>query len=183
MGGVTPTGGDAGVLEAMGGAGSGGSSATGGLGGTTYPGYSAAGNYGPGMTGAQTSAYDGVLGLTGSPGAANVAGNLAGIPSGLLDMLPPGVTDAAGGIWEWIKKNPRIVGALAGGLLGGSEGGGDSGPAPYTGPMPTITRGGWQADARGSYKPMAQPNYGLLSPQVRPGANSGIGRYSGLLGG
>jgi hypothetical protein len=96
-------------------------------------------------------------------------------PTQTLD--PSGVVPSTGGgLLDYLRNNPRLVAGLAGGLLGGAEGG--SGGESYTGPMPTITRGGWSATATPTYsQPQAQQPM-----NVQPGqANSGLWRY--MLGG
>jgi hypothetical protein len=62
--------------------------------------------------------------------------------------------------------------------------GGNDTPAPYTGPMPTITRGNWSATPTG-YDPskLAPGGGGLLNMTGRQQPASGLGRYMGLLGG
>lgn len=125
-------------------------------------------NYGPGMTGAQTSVYDAVVGATGSPGLANTAANVTGP-----------LSSAA----EWMKANPtagRLLMSGVSGLLsasGGSSGG--SGGYKDSGYRPTITRGGWQ--------PSVTPRSMALTPTsinlpTTGQPNSGLWRY-GLLGG
>lgn len=69
--------------------------------------------YAPGMTGAQTSAYDAIIGATGSPGLANVASNIAGPAGSLLDKAINFVTSPQGS---------AIVGGAAN-LIGGVAGG------------------------------------------------------------
>lgn len=126
-------------------------------------------NYGPGMTGAQTSVYDAVVGATGSPGLANTAANVTGP-----------LSSAA----EWMKANPtagRLLMSGASGLLSASGGssGGSSGGYKDSGYRPTITRGGWQ--------PSVTPRSMALTPTsinlpTTGQPNSGLWRY-GLLGG
>jgi hypothetical protein len=70
--------------------------------------------YGPGMTGAQTSAYDSVLGATGSKTLADLAAN-SSIGSSLINGVS-GVADLVGGG----KNLAGLIGAVA----GASEGGG-----------------------------------------------------------
>lgn len=53
--------------------------------------------YGAGMTGAQTSAYDAVLGATGSKTAADVAANVAGTGGSILDKAINLIKSPAGG--------------------------------------------------------------------------------------
>lgn len=53
--------------------------------------------YGAGMTGAQTSAYDAVLGATGSKTAADVAANVAGTGGSILDKAIDLIKSPAGG--------------------------------------------------------------------------------------
>lgn len=170
----------------IGAAGGAGAATGGGLAGSAAP---SAGVYGAGL-GAETAAGLVAPGAAGSGGAALAAPGAFGA-GGLLatggaaagSMLPSWLPKALGPAWEFVKDNPKLVGALAGGLLGGvgAQQGGEE-PAPYTGPMPTITRGGWQSSASG-YKPMQQQSYGggLLGGQSKP--MGGIGRYMGILGG
>jgi hypothetical protein len=102
----------------------------------------------------------------------------AGIAPAVVPTIPavPAVTES-GGLLDYLKANPRLVAGLAGGLLGGAGGSG-SGGYSYSGPMPTITRGGWKPTATPTYSaPAAAP---LLN--TKPGqANSGLWRY--MLGG
>jgi len=140
--------------------------------------FHAADNYGPGMTGAQTTAYDTTVGLTGSKALADVAGAYAG--GGIGSAL----SSAGSNALDFIKANPGLaVGAastLAGAIKDAAK---PAGPAPYTGPMPTITRGNWQANVTPTYggQQQQQPmGSGLLSVQ-RGQANDGLWRF-GLLG-
>jgi hypothetical protein len=91
---------DTGLLSS-GTGGTGGTAAGGGTaaasGGGGSGGYSAAQNYGAGMTGAQTSAYDSVIGATGSGTLANAASEAVG---------------AAGSGWDWLKS---VGSAVSGG--------------------------------------------------------------------
>lgn len=125
-------------------------------------------NYGPGMTGAQTSAYDAVIGATGSPTAANVASNAIGP-----------LSKAA----EWMKTNPtagRLLMSGVSGLLsasGGSSGG--SGGYKDSGYRPTITRGNWQPSVTPRSMAMTPTSINLPTTGT---AGSGLWRY-GLLGG
>jgi hypothetical protein len=92
---------------------------------------------------------------------------------------PSWVPEELRGVWDVIKNNPRLVGALVGGGLGAVEAGNQNNtPAPYTGPMPTITRGGFQAQATPSYRQV--PQFGLLAPQGKQVQGSGLHQY-GLL--
>lgn len=70
--------------------------------------------YGPGMSGAQTSAYDKVLGVTGSKGAADAVAN-SGVGSKLLDGVKS-VSDIVGG--------GSNLASLIGAGLGAASGGG-----------------------------------------------------------
>lgn len=165
----------AGTLEAMGGL-TPVSAPVGGLG--ALP---AAGEYGALTGGAAEGASAGLAGVDGVLTAAPGGGLFGGTAGGLLSGLPTGLTDGLGTVGNLIKDNPRIVGGLLGGLTGAIGGEEDTGPAPYTGPMPTITRGGWKPQATAQM--MQAPNYGLLQPQGKQQKNSGMGRYMGLLGG
>jgi hypothetical protein len=113
-------------------------------------------------------------GVTAAAGAALPAG-VSSMPS----WLPQGLQ----GSWDFIKNNPKLIGALAGGLLGGAGAQEEEAPAPYTGPMPTITRGNFKAAPSG-YAPMAKQSYGggLLSTPGTKQAASGLHQYMGLLG-
>ena len=163
----------------------GGQTAAGGLGTTsgfggvgTDAAVSGAGSLGGEVAGAAGGAATGFGGVGTDAAVSGLGAAASGVPS----WLPEGLK----GYWDFIKSNPKLIGALAGGLLGGVSGGGDggggSGSAKYTGPMPTITRGGWQANNDAGYKPMAVPQFGLLGGQGTPQANSGLARYMGLLG-
>ena len=165
--------GGAGLLEAMG-----------GIAPVAVPGEVAAGGL---LSAAPTAGEYGVLtgaaGESAGAGLVGVDGVLTAAPGGGLFGGTVGAGGATGpGLWEWIKDNPRLVGGLLGGV-NGAVGGGDegSGPAPYTGPMPTITRGDWKPT--NTAQMMQSPNYGLLQPQGTRQPNSGLGRYMGLLGG
>ena len=70
--------------------------------------------YGQGMSGAQTSAYDGILSATGSKGLADVAVN-SGIGSGIVDGIK-GAADLVGG-------GSNLAGLIGAGL-GAASGGG-----------------------------------------------------------
>lgn len=69
--------------------------------------------YGPGMTGAQTSAYDSILGATGSKTLADLAAN-SGIGSSLINGAS-GLANLVGGG----QNLAGLVGAVAGGASGG----------------------------------------------------------------
>jgi hypothetical protein len=71
--------------------------------------------YGPGMTGAQTTAYDSVLGVTGSKTLADLAAN-SSIGSSLLNGAST-VADVVGGG----KNLAGIIGAVAGATEGGKS--------------------------------------------------------------
>lgn len=128
-------------------------------------------NYGEGMTGAQTSAYDGVINATGSPALANAAANVAGAGSSVVDF---------------VKANPtlgRLLFSGAGALLNTVGGPSGSSPGGYvdSGYRPNISRGGFNA-APQARQMAAQPT-GLLMAPGRGEANSGLWRYAGLLDG
>lgn len=128
-------------------------------------------NYGEGMTGAQTSAYDGVINATGSPALANAAANVAGAGSNVVDFL---------------KANPalgRLLFSGAGALLSATGGGGGGGGGGYvdSGYRPTISRGGFNA-APQARQMAPQPTMGLLNTPTTGQPMSGLWRY-GLLGG
>lgn len=72
-------------------------------------------NYGEGMTGTQTSAYDNVLGATGSKGAADVVAN-SSIGSGLLNGVKSAADLVGGG-----SNLAGLIGAVAGGASGGGN--------------------------------------------------------------
>lgn len=69
-------------------------------------------NYGQGMTGSQTSAYDNVLGATGSKDLANAAGTVAG-----------GVSDALSPLSNLVGGGQNLAG-LIGAAIGATQGGG-----------------------------------------------------------
>lgn len=73
--------------------------------------------YGPGMTGAQTTAYDGVLGVTGSKGLANLAAN-----SGLGSAIVNGASKLAGAV----GGGTNLAGLIGAGLGAASGGGGNA---------------------------------------------------------
>jgi hypothetical protein len=103
--------------------------------------------------------------LAGSTGGAAVGG-------GLLDPIK----NAAKPIVDVFKDNKELL-PIAGALLGGAGGGSSSGGGyNYTGPMPTISRGGWSPAAPTSQYMQAQPR-GLLNIPTTGNANSGLWRY------
>lgn len=125
-------------------------------------GVSGAAGGGLGATGAFDSAGWAGTGIDGATGMSGAAGG------GLLN----GISKAAGTVWDFAKANPKLAGALVGGLLGGS--GGSSGDGyKYTGPMPTITQGGW--------KPSVQPNLMQTQSVVQGLPQMQGNQYSGLL--
>lgn len=96
-------------------------------------------------------------------------------PGGLFGGLDMG--KIGGGLLDYAAKNPKVVGGLLGGVAG-ATGGLDSGSneAPYTGPMPTISRGGWQPRAQAQM--MAVPQF--QAPEVKQGVQgSGLWRFLG----
>jgi hypothetical protein len=114
-----------------------------------------------------------------SLGIADATAALAPLPA--MASMPgamPAAGAATGGLLERLLTNPRLIGAVAGGLLGGSGGGGSGGGSEaYTGPMPTITRGGWNPNPQASFMQVPQFGQGLLTG---PGqANSGLWRFKG----
>jgi hypothetical protein len=124
-------------------------------------------NYGPGMTGAQTSVYDSVIGATGSPTAANVASEALGPLSQAAD---------------WMKANPtagRLLMSGATSLLSASDGGSSGGGYKDSGYRPTITRGGWSPNVQA--RQMPTQSVGLLNRPTTGQPMSGLWRY-GLLG-
>ena len=130
-----------------------------------------------GMTDAQIAA------MATAAGDAAMAGSLTGAGmgggGGLLSGLLNG-TDASkigSGLLDYAAKNPKVVGGLLGGLTG-ATGGTSSGSteAPYSGPMPTISRGNWQPRAQAQM--MALPQ--VQAPEVKQGAQgSGLWRFLG----
>lgn len=130
-------------------------------------------------------------GAAGAVGAGSVASSLAApmelgmLPTEAASAAPAAATAAApaaattapaatGGLLDKLTSNPRLVAGLAGGLLGGADAGG--GGYSYSGPMPTITRGGWSPTATPTYAQM--PVRPALN--VQPGqANSGLWRFMG----
>lgn len=111
----------------------GGASGLGGVpsaGGTTAPGYSASANYGSGLSGAQTSAYDSVIGATGSPGLADAASQTVGAGQGVSQTV----------IDNWNRLTPAqqarlggsLASAIAGGFAGASSGGSSGGTSAAT---------------------------------------------------
>jgi hypothetical protein len=76
--------------------------------------------YGPGMTGAQNTAYNTVADLTGNQQLASLAGDAAGLPG------VGGLTDAA----SWLRSNPtlgRLLFSAGSSLLSGASNSGGSG--------------------------------------------------------
>jgi hypothetical protein len=136
--------------------------------------------YGSGMSGSATSAYDSILGLTGSKPIANLAGTVVNGGSALSNLLGStgsgGGSSAASGLLGWLKANPKLGGALLGGLLGGSGGGSSGGGYSYNGPMPTISRGGWKPQAQAQ---LMQPQNvaPMLNLNQQGQQNSGLLRY------
>jgi hypothetical protein len=103
-----------------------------------------------------------------SAGAGGGAGQLA---SG-LDLGSLGT-----GLLDYIKANPKIVGGLLGAVGGATGGGGSGGEAEaYTGPMPTISRGGWQPRAQAQM--MALPTFGQSLNANKGVQNSGLWRFN-----
>jgi hypothetical protein len=93
------------------------------------------------------------------------------------------LSKAGNGLLSWAKANPdkAIQGlALAGGLIKDKLNPQDTGT--YTGPMPTISRGGWSATASPTYMPTQAQKTGLLSLPTTGNVNTGLWRYAGLLG-
>lgn len=87
--------------------------------------------YGPGMSGAQTSAYDSILNATGSKGLADLAAN-SSIGGGLLDGIK-GAADLVGGG----QNLAGLVGAI-GGAAGGSSGDQVSSRDPWAAAQPYL---------------------------------------------
>jgi hypothetical protein len=82
------------------------------------------------------------------------------------------------GLLDYAAKNPKVVGGLLGSLAGATGGlSSGSSDAPYTGPMPTISRGGWQP--RVQAQQMALPTFGQGLKTTQGNANSGLWRFMG----
>ena len=105
------------------------------------------------------------------------------IPPAMAEPMPeiPDVPDGpktGGGFGAFLGNlftSPKGIGAVAGGLLGLAGGGSSGGEAePYTGPMPTITRGQWKPNAQATM--MQVPQFGGLLPTTGQ-ANSGLWRF------
>jgi hypothetical protein len=80
------------------------------------------GDGGLGLSGNQTSTYDGIIGATGSPGLANAGANVAGGVDALGEFFGPAAS--------WVRQNPqlaRLIFSGAGGLLGATQGGAGGG--------------------------------------------------------
>jgi len=130
----------------------------------------AAGSYAPATNAALAESAAGTAGYgASSAGAGGGAGelatgiNLGNIGSGLLD---------------YAKANPKVIGGLLGSLAGATGGlSSGSSDAPYTGPMPTISRGGWQP--RVQAQQMALPTFGQGLKTTQGNANSGLWRFMG----
>lgn len=150
--------GDTAMASSLTGAGMGG-----GLLSSAAPAAEAATNYAPAMNAAQAESAVGTAGY-----GASSAG--AGGGAGGFDW-----SNAGTGLLDYIKANPKVVGGLLG-AVGGATGGGSSGAADaYTGPMPTISRGGWQPRAQAQM--MALPTFGQSLKQTQGVPGSGLWRY------
>lgn len=115
-------------------------------------------------------------------------------PGDLGNMGGPGTpeiptittTGPLDGLKAWATANPEIARMLfsgAGALLSATGGSGSSGGGGYvdSGYRPTISRGGFNAAPQA--RQMAPQPTGLLTTPTTGQPNSGLWRYSGLLGG
>lgn len=109
----------------------------------------------------------------GTPGygasSAGAGGGAGAVGSGLLGTLK----NAGSGLIDWAKANPGQALQL-GGLLGGAMAAKPPGEEAYTGPMPTIKRGGFQASVTPQYR---QAQGGGLLPMSVGEQNSGLWRF------
>jgi hypothetical protein len=131
-------------------------------------------NYGEGMSGTQTGAYDAVVNATGSPGLANAAAGAASGVDALGEMFGPAAS--------WIRQNPqlaRMIFSGAGGLLGymGAESGsgGGGGAQTFTG-EPVQWTTGLQMGIQPQAQPWQQPALDIPGA-IQARANNGAGRY------
>ena len=122
--------------------------------------------YGPGMTGAQTAAYDSILGLTGSKTLADLAGTATGLTTNTTDLKD--LAKSAIGIGKDVLSSRAGLAGL-GALLSYFDkqpprGGGYTGVAAAPTPM-TRTM------VRGAYGPIAQyaANGGLMQAYAQGG--------------
>ena len=108
---------------------------------------------------------------------AGMGGGGGGLFGGMFNNLDAG--KIGGGLLDYAAKNPKVVGGLLGGLTGATGGldSGGGGEAPYTGPMQTISRGGWQPRAQAQQ--MALPTFGQGLKTAQGNANSGLWRFMG----
>lgn len=108
-----------------------------------------------------------------SPGAAGQgaagAAPAATAPSGGL------LSGIGGKAVDLIKSNPKLLAQVAGGIIGAASGGDDD---PYTGPMPTITRGGFQPQVQAMSMPV-QDVSSLTTMPKKGQKNSGLWRFLG----
>lgn len=142
-----------------------------------------------GAAGSAISAPTAGTGLMPAASLANPAG-MAAIEAAAMSPMAVGAGSAAGGAaaggllgglktiggkgLEYALSNPKAAGAIVGGLLGGM--GGSSGAEAYSGPMPTITRGNWNANPQAQM--MQRPQFNVTMP-TQGNANSGLLRYTG----
>ena len=129
--------------------------------------------------GAGGSLLGGALPEIAAPAGSALGGGIGGAATGAtsgLGGLLGGAGSAAGGILDWLKANPKLGGALLGGLLGGSGGGSSGGGYSYSGPMPTVTRGGWKPQAQAQLMPV-QNVAPALNLNQQGQQNSGLLRY------
>jgi hypothetical protein len=157
--------------------------AAGGAEGLTFAG-NTAGYGGAGALGSPSLLTGGTLGTVGEGLSYGAMGGLgaAGAVGAAGPSMAAGSTSAAGpvgsGLLNTLTSNPRLAGALVGGLLGGSGGGSSGGgAAPYTGPMPTITRGDFNPNPQATQMQVPQFGQGLFSGQGTP--NAGLWRFKG----
>jgi hypothetical protein len=147
------------------------------VGGGATTGTAGATGYAPATNAALAESAAGTAGYgASSAGAGGGAGQLSG---GLLSGWD-GLKQAGGSLLDYAAKNPKAVGGLIGAVAGGAEGGvsgGGDGGAAYSGPMPTISRGGWQPQAQAQQ--MAVPTFGANMNKAPGAANSGLWRFLG----
>lgn len=109
------------------------------------------------------NAITGAGGASGAVGSGTVASGLQGLGGLFGGGNPLGTLNTA-----------RQLGGLLGGALGGVAGG--SGGETYNGPMPTITRGGWQSSVTPQYMSLMGD---AAMPKKKGAANSGLWQFLG----
>jgi hypothetical protein len=132
-----------------------------------------------GLTDAQIASMAAAAGDTAMASSLTGAGmgGSGGLFGGMFSGMDAGKIGS--GLLDYAAKNPKVVGGLLGGVAGASGGldSGGGGEQPYTGPMPTISRGGWQP--RVQAQQMALPQFGGGIKTAQGNAGSGLWRFMG----